>query len=199
MEFFGVRAEQPVETYLQEVQKSDVLVVIVGHRYGTIVPDLGISYSEAEYSEGYRLEKPCLVYIWDENVPILPRHMARDLQKLALLEKWKATLQEHHTVATFQDGSSLAVQVAADLPRPILDLEEIAKTRTAARSQASGDLMAEVSDLVSDALQQGVAAASLLLAIRSSISSLMAAIAGREPVAFLSYARAGRHNDLVRP
>ena len=49
MEFFGARADQPIETCLQEVRASDVLVVIVGHRYGSIVPEFGISYSEAEY------------------------------------------------------------------------------------------------------------------------------------------------------
>src|SRR5215213_1159029 len=65
MEFFGARAEQPIETCLEEVRRSDVIVVIVGHRYGSIAPDLGISYSEAEYSEGYRLGKPCLIYIRD--------------------------------------------------------------------------------------------------------------------------------------
>jgi hypothetical protein len=37
MEFFGARAEQPIETCLQEVRVSDILVVIVGHRYGSIV------------------------------------------------------------------------------------------------------------------------------------------------------------------
>ena len=62
MEFFGARADQPIETCLQEVRASDILVVIVGHRYGSVVPDLGISYSEAEYTEAYRLKKPCLVY-----------------------------------------------------------------------------------------------------------------------------------------
>ena len=188
MEFFGARAEQPIETCLLEVRKSDVLVVIVGHRYGTIVPELGVSYSEAEYSEGYRLEKPCLVYIRDENVLILPRYMERDPQKLALLEKWKATLQERHTVAVFQDGSSLAVQVVADLSRTIQDLEEVAKTRAAARLQTSGDLLGEINGLVSDALQQGVAEASLLSAIRRSISSLVAVMTGRKPTIHLSHA-----------
>jgi hypothetical protein len=83
-----------------------------------------ISYSEAEYAEGFRLKKPCLVYIRNENVPVLPRHMERDPEKLKLLEKWKETLQSRHTVATFEDGGRLAVQVAADLARTIQDLEE---------------------------------------------------------------------------
>jgi hypothetical protein len=46
---------------LAEVRQSDVLVVIVGLRYGSIVPALGISYSEVEYAEGFGLKKPCLV------------------------------------------------------------------------------------------------------------------------------------------
>lgn len=86
MEFFGARAAQPIETCLEEVRRSDILVVIVGHRYGTIVPELGISFSEAEYDEGHRLQKPCLVYIRDDSVPILPKHMERDATKLGLLE-----------------------------------------------------------------------------------------------------------------
>ena len=138
MEFFGARAEQPIETCLQEVRASDVLVVIVGHRYGSIVPELGISYSEAEYSEGFRLKKPCLVYMRDENVPILPKHMERDPEKLKRLERWKETLQARHTVATFQDHNRLAVQVAADLARTIQDLEEVAKARSTMEKQGRG-------------------------------------------------------------
>jgi len=144
MEFFGARAEQPIETCLQEIRASDTLVVIVGHRYGTIVPDLGISYSEAEYAEGFRLKKPCLVYMRNENVPVLPRYMERDPEKLKLLEKWKKTLQSRHTVASFEDGGRLAVQVAADLARTIQDLEEVAKARATARSEGGAALLTEV-------------------------------------------------------
>ena len=115
MEFFGARANQPIATCLKEVRRSNILVVIVGHRYGSLVPEMGISFSEAEYAEGYALQKPCLVYMRDENVPILPKHMERGPGKLQLLEKWKQTLQERHTVATFQDSNDIAVQVAADL------------------------------------------------------------------------------------
>ena len=108
MEFFGARANQPIETCLQEVRRSNVLVVIVGHRYGSLVPEMGISFSEAEYNEGYALNKPCLIYMRDENVPILPKHMERDPDKLKRLERWKETLQERHTVAAFQGSRKLS-------------------------------------------------------------------------------------------
>jgi hypothetical protein len=190
MEFFGARAEQPIETCLQEVRASDALVVIVGHRYGTIVPGLGISYSEAEYAEGFRLKKPCLVYIRNENVPVLPSHMERDPEKWKLLEKWKETLQARHTVATFEDGGRLAVQVAADLARTIQDLEEAAKTRATARAEGGTALLTEVTTIIAGALGQGVPEASLLSAIRSSVSALLVTMQKREPTVFLSYARA---------
>src|ERR1700734_3134600 len=59
MEFFGARARRPIEVCLDEVRKSDLLVVIVGLKYGSLPPGMGVSYSQAEYDEGLRLEKPC--------------------------------------------------------------------------------------------------------------------------------------------
>ncbi len=190
MEYFGARSEQPIETCLQEVRASDVLVVIVGHRYGSVVPKLGISYSEAEYAEGYSLKKPCLVYMRDDNVPILPRHVEGDPNKLRLLKKWKEVLHARHTVASFQDGGRLAVQVAADLARTIQDLEEVAKARATARSEGGTALIDDVTMVITEALSQGIPEASLLSSIRSSVSSLLVTQQKREPTVFLSYARA---------
>ena len=135
MEFFGARTDQPIETCFAEIHESDVLLVIVGLRYGNLVPGLGISFSEAEYQEGHRLGKPCLVYIRDENVPILPKYIERDPQKMVLLDNWKRTLCERHTVPTFQDGERLSVQVTADLSRVARALEDRERSsRAAARN-----------------------------------------------------------------
>ena len=69
MEFFGARPNEPIETCLEEVRRSDVVVVIVGHAYGTLVPDGSMSFTEAEYREACRLGKPCFVYLRRENIP----------------------------------------------------------------------------------------------------------------------------------
>ena len=58
MEFFGARTGQPIQICLDEVRKSDLLVVIVGLKYGSLPAGMGVSYSQAEYEEGARLEKP---------------------------------------------------------------------------------------------------------------------------------------------
>jgi hypothetical protein len=49
---------------------------------------MGISYSQAEYEECARLEKRCLVYVRDDDVPILARFVERDPDKLKLLDAW---------------------------------------------------------------------------------------------------------------
>lgn len=188
MEFFGARTNQPIETCLEEVRRSNILVVIVGHRYGSLVPDMDISFSEAEYREGIRLKKPCLVYIRGENVPILPSLMERDPDKLRLLEAWKQTLQARHTVASFEGKNDLSVQVAADLGRTVSDLEEAILARDESYSESPVQLMSEIQELITEALGKGVTEAILLSAIRRSVS---ASISDREHITatvFLSYA-----------
>lgn len=156
MEFFGARADLPIETCLDEVRRSDVLVVIVGHRYGSLLPDLEISFSEAEYREGHRLGKPCLVYLRDENTPVLLKNVERDPNRARLLENWKTTLTRRHTIGTFPDAQALAVQVAADLGRTVQALEEAQRARDAEARQPRGTLMSEVELMLEEAIRAGI-------------------------------------------
>jgi hypothetical protein len=196
MEFFGARSGQPLETCLAEVRKSDILVVIVGHLYGTITPEKGVSFSEAEYNEGHRLRKPCLVYIRDDEVPILPRLMETDPEKLRLLNRWKATLRERHTVAAFQHGNDLAVQVAADLSRAVNDLVEAEQERGKFQDSERPLLADEIRVLVSQAMEHGLDEETVLSIIRRGLASAIATEESKGPRVFLSYSSADK--DIVR-
>lgn len=187
MEFFGARAGLPIETCLAEVRRSDVLVVVVGHRYGSLVPDLGISFSEAEYREGQRLGKPCLVYLRDENAPVLPKDFERDPEKLRLLDRWKDTLSTRHTIAKFSNAQELAVQVTADLGRTIQALEETERSRSEDVTQPANAIAAEIQSLIADAVQKGVPHHSLLSSFRRVVADLLAASGERKPLVFLSH------------
>jgi hypothetical protein len=123
MEFFGARSKLPIKTCLEEVRNSDVLVVIVGHRYGNLVPKQRVSFSEAEYREAHRKRKPCLVYMRDDDVPVKPANVENDPQKILLLERWKHVLGRRHTICKFRDSTDLAIQVTADLSRILKALE----------------------------------------------------------------------------
>jgi hypothetical protein len=134
MEFFGARAGRPIDVCLEEVRKSDLLVVIVGEKYGSLPSGMAVSYSQAEYEEGARLEKPCLVYARDDDVPILPKYVERDPDKLRLLDGWKQALNTNHTVTKFENWPKLAVQVAADIGHFLLERQfaaQLAETAAA--------------------------------------------------------------------
>jgi hypothetical protein len=186
MEFFGARSERPIETCLAEVRRSNVLVVIVGHRYGSIVPEMGISFTEAEYNEGYRLGKPSLVYVRDDNVPILPKYIERDPEKMTLLEKFKDTLRSRHTVATFRDAHDLSLAVAADLSRVAQALEETTRAE-ADFSRATSEPLTETNKILQDALDKGISTTLLISTVRQAIASLLSAQGKRHPLVFFSY------------
>ena len=190
MEFFGARPGRPLETCLEEVRRSDVLIVVVGHRYGTVAPEIGISFSEAEYEEGFRLRKPCLVYMRADTVPVLPSNVEQDAEKIGLWRRWKQTLQTRHTVATFTDANDLAVQVAADLGRTAQSLAEGERTARAAFGAAEPALKEEINELLDGARARGVHEATLLSTVRRAVAALLAAEGRRETTVFLSYARA---------
>lgn len=192
MEFFGAQPGLPIETCLAEVRRSHILVVIVGHRYGSLVPDLGISFSEAEYEEGFRLGKPCLVYMLDENVPVLPKHIERDQEKIRKLDRWKSLLQERHTVATFQDGQDLAVRVAADLARTVDTVEESEKVRAAPNGLKHSD----IDEILSEGEALGASRERVLSILRQTLRSATVAQSDRKPRVFLSYSHADE--ELVR-
>jgi hypothetical protein len=195
MEYFGARAERPIETCLDEVRRSDVLVVIVGHRYGSMVPGLDISYSEAEYAEGYKLGKPCLVYLRSDDVPILPRHIEQDPQRLGKLAGWKRLLQDRHTVAPFLKASDLAIQVTADLGRTVQALKEAQHDESDADSGNKKVLAGEIEELIASGVRRGLTEDRILSTLRRSIANLLTA-EGRPPVVFLSYSSADR--EIVR-
>lgn len=134
MEYFGARPRRPIDVSLAEVRKSDLLVVIVGLKYGSLPAGMRISYSQAEYEEGVRLGKPCLVYLRDEDIAVLPKYVEQDPDKIKLLKTWKDALNAGHTVAKFESWPKLAVQVAADIGHFLLERQfaaQLAETAAA--------------------------------------------------------------------
>jgi hypothetical protein len=193
MEFFGARANAPIETCLEEVRRSDVIVILVGLRYGSLVPGDEVSFSEAEYNEAYYLRKPCLVYLRDENVPVLPRHFERDPDNLRRLENFKNALKNRHTPAYFQDPTGLAVQVTADLASTVEAFEEeSARADAEHRPQSPSKTLHEVETILQDALDKGISHDAAVSTIRRALSSLLGAEGRRAPLAFFSYSLANQ-------
>ena len=108
MEYFGSRPDTPKEVSLAEVDRSDVYIGLVAHRYGS-----GIT--EAEYRRARERDIPCLIYFKEESAPVPPAHIERDPDKITRLEALRRDLKQHHTVSFFHSPDHLATQVVADL------------------------------------------------------------------------------------
>ena len=170
MEYFGARAARPIETCLEEVRESDVLIVIVAHRYGSIVPGTLRSFAEAEYQAGYDAGKLCLVYFKADDVRVLPIDIERDPEKSASLENWKRALAEQHTVATFTTPEDLAMKVATDLART-MQAKDLAGQSAVARHPSA--LREEIEKLIRRATDLDVPDEYILLQIRAVLRELI--------------------------
>jgi hypothetical protein len=108
MEYFGSRPETPREVSLAEVDRSDVYIGLLAHRYGS-----GIT--EAEYRRARERGLPCLIYLKDDSVPVPLSQIEREPEKVARLEALKSELKTHYTLSFFKSPDHLATQVVADL------------------------------------------------------------------------------------
>lgn len=193
MEFFGARPDGVIENCLREVRGSDLLVVIVAHRYGSFVPDEKISYTEAEYREGHRLGKPCLVYFRDESVPVLPGSFETRTRGLQALRRFKKLLRSRHMVHPFKDAHELALQVAVDIAEP---LEALKSTASAAVRHPQPDPAVRFRELWEEAMGTGLDPAELHARMRRAVSDLLVAGHRRPPRVLLSHAQAD--GEIVR-
>jgi len=63
MENFGARPGPPLEECLREVRRCDLFVLLIAEASGTILPELGVSFTEAEYTEATKRDIPVLVFL----------------------------------------------------------------------------------------------------------------------------------------
>lgn len=117
MERFGAREYPPLATCLDEVRKCDVLVAIVGHTYGSMEEQSGLSFSQLEYEEAVRHKKIVLAYLKDESLPIAPEHIEEEQRKVELLARWKTTITKTRTAYIYTSVCDLGMQLLMDLWR----------------------------------------------------------------------------------
>jgi hypothetical protein len=66
MELFTAGDESQMETIKRWIKGSDVFMLILGGRYGSIEPTTGLSYTELEYDYAVKTDKPYFAVVIDE-------------------------------------------------------------------------------------------------------------------------------------
>jgi hypothetical protein len=132
LETFGASEAPPLETCLEAVASSDIVIIIVAHRYGYIPPNSKVSITESEYKKARSLKKPTFIFFHDENAAWLLKYIDTGKNE-QLLQSFKRRLQNFHTVAYFQTPEDLASLVAASISRHlgVVSSVEIGSKKTA--------------------------------------------------------------------
>ncbi|MDQ2944939.1 MAG: DUF4062 domain-containing protein [Acidobacteriota bacterium] len=109
MEDFGARSGTPYSVCLAKVGDCDSFVGIVGHEYGSIVPETDKSYCESEYDTAIESGKPALIFLAPEEFAVPANLIEPDhLRKKQAAFRAKVSPQ---TVDEFADKETLGRQV----------------------------------------------------------------------------------------
>lgn len=119
MEHFGAAANPPIQVCLDAVEESDVLIAVLGVRYGSCPPGGRRSFTEREYRHARSLGIPILPFLIDmRNALVTPDLMHNETQeqqrRLQLLKTLAAT---DNTPAYFTTPEDLARLVLASIIR----------------------------------------------------------------------------------
>ena len=129
MEDWGARSDSPVKVCLDEVGRSDLLVGIIGNRYGHVDYSSGQSVTEMEYRHAKSRGQPCLIFIRSPEI-------ASDDERF---EQFKAELKKNNVVCGFSSVSDLAVRV-------IIGIHNELKTGRAEATNPTAALIAALFD-----------------------------------------------------
>lgn len=94
------------------IKAADVIVLIVGHRYGAIDTSTGKGWVEREYERAFQLNKPILAFVAKEDIPWPPSAIDTDR---ANIEKFRANISSRHTVSFFSGPQDFATKLASSL------------------------------------------------------------------------------------
>lgn len=82
MELFSAADSDQWKIITKDIDSSDYYVLIIGHRYGSISPEDGISYTEKEYDYAKEKGVPILVFVRDRDAPTKPNERDNQEEKL---------------------------------------------------------------------------------------------------------------------
>lgn len=122
MEMFSAADEEQWEIIQETIDSSDYYVLIIGHRYGSVIENgeyAGISYTQKEFR--YALEKkiPILAFLIDDSVRITPDKMEQDVNKKEKLEASKNEVMTGRIVQWWTSKEDLANKVMNSLNKQI--------------------------------------------------------------------------------
>jgi hypothetical protein len=107
MEYFGASHKKPLDMCLEAVRKCQLVILLVGMRYGDVDKLTGKSYTELEYEEAIINNIDVLTFMIDENKGLVaPKYVETGIGA-EKLETFKSRLKFEHTIVWFASAQEL--------------------------------------------------------------------------------------------
>ena len=107
---FGSRPSSPKQISLEHVRDSDIFVGIFGEKYGSFLPNEGVSITEREYTEAKNFGKYILSYVKEIE------EIKRD-EKLRDFLKKIGDIEKGYTFSKFKNQYELKEKIMSDLSK----------------------------------------------------------------------------------
>ena len=116
MEYFLATPETPLDTALQQLRKSDVVLLVVGFHAGSLLPDgSGKSYTEAEYEQAKNDEKPILAFLQMGKRSKKWQNRETRKENIEALNRFKQDVESRTTRFAFETPDQLVSAVLLSL------------------------------------------------------------------------------------
>lgn len=118
MELFGADDKAQMEVIRGWIADSDVFLILLGGRYGTVDTESGKSYTHLEYEHALALRKPVLAMVMTDDA--IEARGRTDLALIerengALLKKFRTTVTDGRLVSFFRGDDDLKLHVMVAL------------------------------------------------------------------------------------
>ena len=134
MEYFVSSPDSPIDVCLATVRRSQLYIVIVGMRYGSIEEGSGKSFTELEYDEAVKNKIPVVAFVIDEEqCAILPKFVDVG-EKAEKLKQFKAKLNSSYLVSRFASIDNLKQLVEKSVQQAIDKISADKAEKNAAQS-----------------------------------------------------------------
>ena len=114
MERFGARAWDADDFCLKKVRECDVFVGILGYCYGSVHEQSGKSFTEREYDEAIRTNKPRLMYVAPRGFKVDAEVLIAD-GKADRQQAFRNNVNSQQIRDEFESPDNLAMRVVVDL------------------------------------------------------------------------------------
>jgi len=110
----GLSQKDVSEIIENELNQSDIIILIIGHMYGSIVPKTGKSFVEIEYEKAKKMNKPILVFLARDDVPWPPESI--DIDRTQVRE-FRDRIIRSFMFRKFSTPEELSTKIAESLIR----------------------------------------------------------------------------------